>query len=118
MVFVCGHVFYQWLKSTCRKVQALISREFNSCVTTSPPVSSHSLCQPVENPTSVTLPMQTCLGRDASVVCSASIDSPSVYYQSGRATTMLIHSPASAIPLHTRVKSTSSLDQNFSPKTK
>ena len=53
---------------------------------------------------SVTLPVETCLGKDASVVCSAAIDSLPVYYQSGRGTAMLIHSPASAIPLHTQVK--------------
>lgn len=35
------------------------------------------------------------------MVCSDSIVSRPIYYQSGRGTAVLIHSPASAIPTHT-----------------
>lgn len=95
-------VMHQGLKHTVKLTHQQV--QFNYRVTASPYVWNHSVCQLVEHPTSVTLPAETCLGKDASVVCSASIDSLPVYYQSGRCTTMLIHSPASAIPLHTWVK--------------
>lgn len=79
-VLVCEHVpvSYHTVCSGGLKVQAELRRKqdgFNYRITTSPYVSNQSVCQPAEHPTSVTLPAETCLGKDASVVCSASIDS-------------------------------------------
>lgn len=103
------HVFvlfslYQWLKS---KGNIKHTNEQSLSTMSHFPITfkNQSVCQPVEHQSPVTLPAETGLGKDASMVCSVSIDSLPVYYQSGRGTTMLIHSPASAIPLHTRVKS-------------
>lgn len=84
MVLICEYLFksyslYQLPKSTVElRVEQV---DFNYNITTSFKVPNQSVCQPVEPPTSATMPVETCLGKDASVVCSASMNSTPSYYQ-------------------------------------
>lgn len=75
----------------CRRAVALKHR-----------VSLTSAHQLTQLPTSVTLPAETGLCTDATVVCSVSIDSLQSIIRVKEVKAMLIHSPASAIPPSTQ----------------